>query len=38
MTSLSTLVLTTALPVVIASLGGMELYSWAFGRRSSPLR
>jgi EmrB/QacA subfamily drug resistance transporter len=31
MTSLSTLVLTTALPVIIATLGGMELYSWAFG-------
>src|SRR5437773_8743563 len=30
MTSLSTLIVTTALPVVIASLGGLELYSWAF--------
>lgn len=30
MTALSTLIVTTALPVVIASLGGLELYSWAF--------
>src|SRR5438093_13596260 len=30
MTSLSTLIVSTALPVVIASLGGLEFYSWAF--------
>jgi EmrB/QacA subfamily drug resistance transporter len=30
MTSLSQLIITTALPVVIASLGGLELYSWVF--------
>ncbi|MEA2641918.1 MAG: hypothetical protein QOF51_3312, partial [Chloroflexota bacterium] len=30
MTSLSTLIVSTALPVVIAALGGMDLYSWAF--------
>jgi EmrB/QacA subfamily drug resistance transporter len=30
MTSLSQLIISTALPVVIASLGGIELYSWAF--------
>ena len=30
-TSLSQLAVVTALPVVIASLGGLELYSWAFG-------
>ena len=30
MTSLSQLIVTTALPVVIASLGGIELYSWVF--------
>ncbi|HZT07422.1 MAG TPA: MDR family MFS transporter [Chloroflexota bacterium] len=30
MTSLSQLIVATALPVVIAALGGMELYSWAF--------
>jgi len=30
MTSLSQLIVATALPLVIASLGGIELYSWAF--------
>src|SRR5689334_11777129 len=30
MTSLSQLIVSTALPLVIASLGGIELYSWAF--------
>lgn len=30
MTSLSYLIVTTALPVVVASLGGMHLYSWIF--------
>jgi EmrB/QacA subfamily drug resistance transporter len=30
MSSLSQLIVTTALPLVVAALGGMDLYSWAF--------
>ncbi len=30
MTSLSQLIVTTALPVVVGALGGIELYSWVF--------
>jgi EmrB/QacA subfamily drug resistance transporter len=30
MSSLSQLIVTTALPVVVGSLGGMEVYSWVF--------
>src|SRR5262245_60113719 len=30
MTSLSQLIVATALPLIVAALGGIELYSWAF--------
>lgn len=30
MTAMSHLIITTAMPVVVASLGGLDLYSWAF--------
>ena len=30
MTAMSQLIVTTALPTVVASLGGLDLYSWVF--------